>query len=185
MIRFPLAAALALLAAASPHAARAQGPPAADAPLARHVDYLVQAADSGFAAIKGEAAPNFGPHASSYRMRFGGHDFAARIQELSQGMWGVQHVLKATPAAAAADSLHAAMAAELDAAVPDGWSTAAEVPGRRQWRECGGEGFRGRMVVLRRVLDAPAGGPFVQLDVFRFRAPCSAPAASSRWAPAP
>lgn len=155
---------LAVLLFAAPLRAQ-DGPPAPDAPLPQHVDYLLRQAETRFAALRG------GGGTSSHRMRVGGVDAPSRVHVTS---WVTRHVTVLPAAPGTQDSVYRAAVETLRGAVPSGWSEHSWTPERYvRWRECPPEqGYRARFVSVQRTNADRADGGEVHLEVFIFRDPC-------------
>lgn len=163
-MRLPLLFAALVLAARPLHAQ-----PAADAPVAQHVAYLLDAARDRFTAVRGEG----GGFASRYAMRFQG---AQAPSELRFNLnWNVLHqtVLPVAGSRAAADSAWARVADQIATVIPHGWNATrrAEVH-HAIWNEC--EQGRGREVALSTSL--PFQQPALVLIIYRYDQPCPAAA---------
>jgi len=159
--------------------------PAPDAPVGRHVAYLLESARTGFAGLRG--APVYGAESpvapsgwgSRHVMRVGGADARSTIR--ANPRWNVMHVTEIPVAGtrATADSLLARLAAEVAAVVPAGWQR-LETNGRQRFvgfMECGSAG---REVTMQTSL--PFQQPGITLIVYTFDSPCPA---STSTAPRP
>lgn len=155
--------------------------PAPDAPVTEHVTYLLDAARSGFAGVRG--APTYGPGtslntsvlASGYPIRFHGAEAPSEVRVNLN--WNVLHStwLPVAGPRAAADSAWDRLASEIAAVIPAGWKQFRNFPGQRHvyWQEC--EQGRGREVALSTSL--PFQQPALNLIVYRYDRPCEASSA--------
>jgi hypothetical protein len=155
--------------------------PAPDAPMTEHVTYLIDAARSGFAGVRG--APTYGPGtslttsvlAASHPIRFQGAE--ARSEVRVNVNWNVLHStwLPVAGTRAAADSAWDRLASEIAEVIPAGWRQFRNFPDQRHvyWQEC--EQGRGREVALSTSL--PFQQPALNLIVYRYDRPCGAPPA--------
>lgn len=133
--------------------------PAADAPVAQHVAYLIDAARNGFAG------------ASDHAMRFSGGEARSEVQ-VNPG-WNVLHrtILPVAGSRAAADSAWARVADQLAAVIPAGWRRIRMAETHHAiWQEC--EQGRGREVSLATSL--PFQQPALTLIIYRYDQPCPA-----------
>ncbi|HEX9937386.1 MAG TPA: hypothetical protein VGB15_09690 [Longimicrobium sp.] len=150
--------------------------PAPDAPVTAHVTYLLDAARSGFASIRGGAT--YGPGtsfttsvlASNHPMRFQGAEAPSEVRV--NASWNVLHStwLPVAGNRAAADSAWDRLAREIAAVIPAGWRQ-FRAPGNVRhigWQEC--EQGRGREVALSTSL--PFQQPALNLIVYRYDRPC-------------
>jgi hypothetical protein len=162
-----------LLLAAHPLVAQ----PAADAPVERHVAYLLDAARDGFAAVRGQVT--YGPGmtysttelASRYAMNFQG---APAQSELRINLnWNVMHhtVLPVVGDRAAADRAWTRTADQIATVIPSAWKVSRFADTHHVvWQEC--EQGRGREVSLSTSL--PFQPPALVLIIYRYDQPCPA-----------